>query len=93
MAFDGAAPTACAATSRRRRRRSIINEAPPADLKMENSGSRFDDEEESHQVINPSRTMQGTVAMMTLGSTNEAVTTEKRNGDNVPFVPSLEVKS
>lgn len=94
MAFNNAAPTACAATSsRRRKRRSIINDEPPAELKTKNSDNRFHDEEEPHQNINPSRTVRDTITMMTLDSMKEVDMKENRSGDNVPFVTGLEVRS
>ena len=62
---------------------------------MENGDARSDDmiedsSENNFNHIKPSRTVQDSVAIMTMGSNNEDMI-HNENDDEIPFVPSLEV--
>jgi len=93
----GAAVASCAATRRRRKRDILIDNSPPSHVnnEMENSDARSDDmiedsSENNFNHIKPSRTVQDSVAMMTMGSTNDEDMIHNENDDEIPFVPSLE---
>ena len=63
---------------------------------MENGDARSDDmiedsSENNFNHIKPSRTVQDSVAMMTMGSSNDEDMIHNENDDEIPFVPSLEV--